>query len=890
MELHINGKRIPFEPGQTILEVARTNGIDIPVLCYLERAYPIQSCQICIVEIAGSETLLPACATPAGAGMRIQTESPAVQQARKTTLQMLAQSIRHPRPLANQSGDTSLQQLIDRYGVQLPSVQSPEETATAPYATEDIVYRPEHCILCHRCVVACRELKGIGAIEIIKTRQGTRVVPSRPEVCESCGECLRVCPTMALTDAVSPYRDRIWQGPRTQTTCGYCGCGCRLELNVHQDRVVGISTRSDHAVNQGSLCVKGRFGYEFIHSEQRLTRPWIRKDGSLKPATWDEALSTVAERLRHFRDTQGPNSIGGLASAKCTNEENYLFQKLFRGVIGTHNVDHCARLCHASTVTGLSAAFGSGAMTNPIRDVLRSRVILVTGSNMTENHPIFANYVIEAVLKHGARLMVVDPRRICLTRLAEIWLQPRVGTNIAWINGLMHIILRENWHASAYIEERTTGFSEFRKGLEKYTPDHVAHVTGIPQSDLYKAAELFGTLRPGAILYAMGITQHVSGTDNVKALADLSMLTGNVGVEGGGLNPLRGQNNVQGACDMGCLPHVFPGYQPVSNPNIRKQFAAAWGIETIPSGTGLTSSEMLSAAHQGEIRALYVMGENPMLSEPHQDHVRESLNRLGLLVVQDIFMTETARIADVVLPGACFAEKEGTFTNSERVVQPVHRAVSPPGRAREDLWIVHEIARRMGAAWGPVESSEVMKEIGSLTPSYGGITHERLAAGDLTWPCPHPDHPGTPRLHEKRFAAGLGRFFAVEQQAPAEGPSETYPMILTTGRVGPHFHTGTMTRKGVGLTRLYPEMLAEMNPKDAKQLHIADGQRIRISSARGSLETKVLICDRPDRGVIFVPFHFHESPANALTHTAMDPVAMIPEFKVSAVKVEKLEG
>ena len=888
MEMYINGNRVDFDPGQTILKVARANGIHIPTLCYLKRAYPIQSCQICIVEVTGSDPFLPACATPAGAGMVIQTDTPAIQQARKTTLQMLAQSIVHPRPLANQSGNTTLQQLMARYGVDLPYVKSTADTPTAPYATPDIAYRPEHCILCHRCVVACRELKGIGAIEIIKTPEGMRVAPIRPEVCESCGECLMVCPTMALTDAVSPYSDHIWQGPRIRTTCGYCGCGCQLELNLHQGRVTGISSPSNHTVNRESLCVKGRFGYEFIHSPQRLTQPWVRKEGSLKPTTWDEALSVVVERIRHFRDTQGPDSMGGLASAKCTNEENYLFQKLFRGVIGTHNVDHCARLCHASTVTGLSAAFGSGAMTNPIRDLLQSKVILVTGSNMTENHPIFANYVVEAVLKRGAKLVVVDPRRICLTRLAEIWLQPRMGTNIAWINGLMHIILKENWHASDYIGKRTTGFSDLQQGVERYTPEHVARVTGIRQSHLYKAAELFGTLKPGAILYAMGITQHVSGTDNVKALADLAMLTGNVGVAGGGLNPLRGQNNVQGACDMGCLPHVFPGYQPVLNPTVRKQFAAAWGTGTLSSRIGRTSPEILSGARNGEIRGLYVMGENPMLSDPHQAHVKESLRQLELLIVQDIFMTETARMADVVLPGACFAEKEGTFTNSERLVQLVRKAASPPGEAREDLWIVHEIARCMGATWGPVKASEVMKEMGALTPSYAGITHERLASGPLAWPCPHPDHPGTPRLHENRFAGGVGRFFPVEQQLPAEMPTSTYPLILTTGRVGPHFHTGTMTRKGVGLTRLYPEMLAEMNPQDAEKLHITDGQRIRITSARGSIHTKVRVCDRTDAGVIFIPFHFQESPANALTHTAVDPVAMIPEFKISAVKVEKL--
>ncbi len=889
MQLSINGRRVEFEPGQTILETAEANAIEIPTLCYLKRAYPIQSCQMCLVEVTGRDTLLPACATPAAAGMDIQTDSARVHETRQTILQMLAESIRHPRPVRNQAGEAPLNRLLTRYQIPLPLEQATRDTDTAPFATPDIAYRPEHCILCHRCVVACRELKGIGAIEIVKEQGRSLVVPYRPELCESCGECLLVCPTMALTDAVSFKGDEAWEGEQTRTTCGYCGCGCQLEINTEQGRVVGMSTQSASGVNQGSLCVKGRFGYEFIDSGERLVRPLIRKNGVLEESDWEEALCLVADRLQGLISASGPDSLGGLASAKCTNEENYLFQKFFRSLIGTNNVDHCARLCHASSMTSLKAAFGSGAMTNPIRDVLKSGVILITGSNITENHPIFANYVVEAVLKQGARLIVADPRRICITRFADVWLRPRPGTDIAWLNGLMHIILRNGWQATEYIKKRTEGFAGLKKAVEEYTPKYVVEVSGIPEDDLYRAAELFGTLHPGSILYAMGITQHVSGTANVQALANLALLTGNVGIEGGGVNPLRGQNNVQGASDMGGLPNVFPDYQPVTEAEARQRFAAVWGVDRLPAEPGLTTNEMAAGGGAIPLRGLYIMGENPVLSDPHQAWVVETLKNLDFLVVQDIFLSDTARLADVVLPGACFAEKEGTFTNSERKVQRVRRVAPPPGLAREDLWIIAEISGRMGRTWNYQGPAAVMQEIASLTPSYSGLTYERLEHESPAWPCPGPEHPGTPRLHEGRFSRGLGRFYPVTHHGPVDPPSRDYPFLLTTGRVDPHYNTGTMTRKGTGLTRLYPEALAEINTWDAARIGVGDGDMVGLESVRGAITVKARVSERTDAGVVFVPFHFHESPANALTGSTRDPEAGIPEYKITAVRVKKAE-
>jgi formate dehydrogenase alpha subunit len=526
-------------------------------------------------------------------------------------------------------------------------------------------------------------------------------------------------------------------------------------------------------------------------------------------------------------------------------------------------------------------------MTNPITDLLHSKVILATGTNTTENHPIFSQYVIEAVRKHGAKLLVIDPRQIPLTEHAHLWLQPKPGTDIAWINGLMHIIIRDKLHDVGYIKQRTTGFKEMREVVDTYTPEYVSSITGLSVWELEEAARLYGTNHPGAILYAMGITQHICGTDNVKSLANLAMLRGNLGVQGGGVNPLRGQNNVQGACDLGGLPNVLTAYQQVTDAEVRGKFERAWKVDSLPDTPGLTATEMFPAAHNGSLKGMYIMGENPMLSDPDQAHVAQSLDKLDFLVVQDIFLTETGQKADVVLPAACFAEKEGTFTNSERKVQRVRKAVSPPGDAREDSWIIARIAAQMNF---PMQYAypQVLAEINDLTPSYAGITAKRLEQGALTWPCTDADHPGTPILHVGSFSRGRGAFTPIEDLPPAEQPDSEYPFVLSTGRVLQHYHTGTMTRQGQGLSRLYPEVMAEIHPLDAEKLGLVDGDMVTIASRRGQINIKSWICNRPGPGVVFVPFHFRESPINALTNSALDPVAKIPELKVCAVSIQKV--
>jgi formate dehydrogenase alpha subunit len=539
-------------------------------------------------------------------------------------------------------------------------------------------------------------------------------------------------------------------------------------------------------------------------------------------------------------------------------------------------------------VAGLAAAFGSGSMTNPIRDIDKADVILITGSNTTENHPVLSSYVKRAVTRKDAKLIVVDPRKIPITRFAAIWLRPNLGTDVAYLNGIMHIIIKENLYDEDYVKSRTVGFDDLKKTVLKYTPEHVEEITGIPGDQLMEAARLFARAPAASILYAMGITQHTTGTDNVKSLANLAMLCGNVGVEGGGVNPLRGQNNVQGACDMGALPNVYTGYQQVSDIAIRDRMAKAWEVEKLPENPGITVTEMMEKAHEGNMKALYVIGENPMVSDPDLNHARKSLENLDFLVAQDIFLTETAQMADVVLPAASFAEKEGTFVNTERKVQRVRRAVEPPGEAKEDWKIIASVSGRMGYPMEYKSASNIMDEIAGVTPSYCGIDYDRLKSDGIHWPCPEKDHPGTPCLHVGQFSCGLGVFHAVDFISPAEVPDEGYPLYLTTGRVLYHYHTGTMTMKSDGLNELAPECFVEISAQDAEAYGIEDGDSLKISSRRGEIEAKAKLSGKAVKGTVFIPFHYADAAANKLTNTAFDPTAKIPEYKVCAVRIERV--
>ncbi|MCL5038118.1 MAG: formate dehydrogenase subunit alpha [Chloroflexi bacterium] len=674
---------------------------------------------------------------------------------------------------------------------------------------------------------------------------------------------------------------------RIKTVCPYCGCGCSYFLSVNDGKIAGVSPNKNHIISRGKLCIKGWQSAEFIDRPDRLTTPLIREGEGFREAGWDEALSLIADELSYCREKFGPDSIGIFSSAKCSNEENYLLQKFARAVIYTNNVDHCARLCHASTVAGLARAFGSGAMTNSIPDIAESDIIFIIGSNPGENHPLVASRIIQAVRERGAGIILADPRGIDLMPFVNVHMAQRPGTDVALINAMMHVILEEGLEDREFINSRTEGIEALEEKLKEYTPERAEPVTGVPADDIRKSARLYAGAGNACIIYAMGITQHSTGTDNVLSLANLAMLCGHIGKPGTGVNPLRGQNNVQGACDMGALPDVFPGYQKVDDPGTRKKFEEAWG-RRLPETPGMTVIEMMNGVLTNDIRGMYFMGENPAVSDPDISHVIEALKALEFLAVQDIFLSETARFANVVLPAASYAEKMGTFTNTDRRVQVFYPAVEPPGEAKADWKIICEISSRMGYAMKYNSPAEIMEEIASLTPSYGGMSYDRLGPDGLQWPCTGREHPGTPILHTTKFTHGRGKFHAIDYLPPAEEPDEEYPFSLTTGRILFQFHTGTMTRRTPILEREYPEPYVEINPQDAEKLGVRNGWKVGVETRRGRIELNAAFKPEIKQGTIFIPFHFSEAAANRLTNPALDPVAGIPEYKACAAKVVRL--
>ncbi len=698
--------------------------------------------------------------------------------------------------------------------------------------------------------------------------------------CQFCGACVDSCPAGALVER-SIYQDGVPDRAVT-TICPYCGVGCQLKLEIKNDQIVRVVPDPEGPANKGQACVKGKFGLDFVSDPNRLKVPLIKKNGKFVEATWEEALDLVASKLASFSSDE----VAVISSAKCTNEDNYVAQKFARAVLGTNNVDHCARLCHSPSVAGLVQSFGSGAMTNTIAEVGDARCILAIGTNTPVAHPVIGLEVYKAVHK-GAKLIVANPREIDLCRWADLWLRHKPGTDVALLMGMMRVIVDEGLLDSSFIKARCENFDAFRESLENFALDTVESITGVAKDKIAEAARGYATNKPSSILYSMGITQHSHGTDNVIATANLAMLTGNMGKPSTGVNPLRGQNNVQGACDLGALPDVYPGYQAVANQALREKFEAGWGC-FLSAEPGLTITEMIGAADKGQIKAIYLIGENPALSEPDASHAVEAFKKLDFFVAQDIFFSETARLADVVLPGASFAEKDGTFTNTERRVQRVRKAVEPIGDSKPDWWITCQIAQRMESKGFDFEHpSHIMDEIASLTPSYGGISYRRLEEGGLHWPCPTEEHPGTPILHTQQFTRGKGRFIPLEYKPSMELPDSDYPLILTTGRSLYHWHTGTMTRKVKGLTILRGEELVEINPEDASALGIGDGDRVKVTSRRGEVVARTKVTEVSPVGVVFMTFHFAESPTNVLTNPVLDPVAKIPELKVCAVRIEK---
>ncbi|WP_020675885.1 formate dehydrogenase subunit alpha [Geopsychrobacter electrodiphilus] len=671
----------------------------------------------------------------------------------------------------------------------------------------------------------------------------------------------------------------------TLTTCPYCGTGCNFYLlSDAQGGLLGVEPAGHHPTTRGQLCIKGWNAHAFVDHPERLKTPLIRKNDSLQPTDWQTALDLLHAKLSGIARKHGPDSLMFLSSAKVSNEENYLLMKLARAGYGTNNIDHCARLCHSSTVTGLVETLGSGAMTNSLSCFEETDLIFVIGSNTTEQHPLIGSRILQAV-QRGARLIVADSRKIRLSRHADLHLRHQNGSDVALLNGMMRQILQDGLEDRAFIEGRTENFAELQQSLDPFTPDQVAHITGLQSGQIIDASRLFAGADKAMLVYAMGITQHSHGVDNVRAVSNLALLTGNLGRPGTGINPLRGQNNVQGACDMGALPDVFSGYQQVADPLVRQKFSCAWGVK-LPGTQGLMSTHAIEAAAEGRLHGMLILGENPMISDANQALVRKGLEALEFLAVIDIFPTETVQLADLVLPAACYAEREGTYTSTERRVQRGRKAVDPPGEARADWQILRALLQRCGLPGDYADPAEIMTEIASLTPSYGGISYPRLEGEGLQWPCPDGAHPGTPILHREQCTRGKGRFSPVAYRPSMELPDADYPLLLNTGRTNVHWHTGSMTRRSHLLDREERQAFVEINPEDATRHQLSDRQQLRISSRRGSITLAVRLTDRVPPGQVFIPFHFAEGAANALTNNILDPESGIPEFKVCAVRIE----
>ncbi len=891
MQITINGQGYEARQGDTVLDVALRNEIRVPNLCHDPRLEPTGQCRLCLVQIEGARGLPPSCYTPAADGMVVTTHTPEIESIRRTNLRLLLSD--HPNQClrCESNGDCSLQDLAYDYGLDFPNDEWEPKFAPDPNDNPFILRDYNKCIMCERCVRICSEVVGASALttaqrgfdSVIATAFDGALMESP---CVLCGHCVDTCPTGALIDKKRLRQGRGADFERVRTTCSHCGVGCNMFLLVRDDKIVAVEPDHNGPANRGSLCVKGRYAYDFPHHSDRLTTPQIRRDGELQDASWDEALDFVADRMKTILRESGPDSFSGWCSSCCTNESNFLFMKFMRAVIGTNTVDNCARNCHAPTVAGLVTTLGAGAMTNSIAELEHAPCFLVLGSNMTETHPVLSLRVRKAV-SNGSKLIVIDPRRIELTGIATRHLQLRLGTDVALLNAMMNVIISESLHDEAFATERCEGFGELKAVVAEYTPEKAAEITGVPADEIIAAAREYATAERAPICYTMGITQHRHGTDNVKTIANLGLLTGNVGKESAGVNPLRGQSNVQGACDMGGLPNVLTGYQKVDDPEVQAKFAAAWECE-MPPEIGTKHNQAVEAMGEGKIRCLFLMGEQPLLTDANANHARECLEKLDLLVMLDNFPGTTAEIADVVLPAAGWGEIDGTFTNTERRVQRVRAAVPAPGEAKPDIWIISEIAKRMGKNIGEPVARDIWDEIASLTPTMAGINYDRIEGIGLQWPCRSTDDEGTVFLHADLWTDRKATFAPVEYIGPDELPDEEYPLQLTTGRRLYHYHTGQRTHHSKGIDTVAPEELAEINAADAERLGIADGEMIKIASRRGEVTARAQVTDRSPAGMVFMSFHFAESPTNVLTSATLDPIAGIPSYKACAVRIEKV--
>ncbi|OSH24578.1 NAD-dependent formate dehydrogenase subunit alpha [Enterococcus faecalis] len=891
--LSIDNQEVTVPKGTTILEAAKGLGVEIPTLCHLKELAPDGSCRMCVVEVEGGRRggLTTACTAHCQEDMVVATHSEKVADSRRFILDLLLSNHKLECFSCGKNGDCQLQQYALDYGIDATSFT---EGKRMPCHQEDtsnpfFSYDPEKCIMCRRCARVCQLRQGRDVLSIANRGFETKMMPSYGQafdqsICESCGNCVSSCPTGELT-AKDMKEYRKWETQKIPTTCPHCGTGCQMNLLVKNNRLVGVEPL-DGPANKNLLCVKGKFAsYKFVGSGDRLTEPLIKRNGIFEPASWEEALTLVSSKFNEIKAENGPDALAGFSCSRATNEDNYVFQKMVRAAFGTNNVDNCARVCHSASVHGLAQTLGSGAMTNPIADITEDvDMILLVGSNPEEAHPVIGAQIRQAI-QRGTQVVVVDPRKINLVKDSALHLQVQAGTNVAFANGMMHVILKEGLADRHFIEERTEGFSDLEKMVADYTPEKVAEICHIHPEDLIQAARMYAKAEKAPIIYCLGVTEHSTGTEGVMSMSNLAMLVGKVGKPGCGVNPLRGQNNVQGACDMGCMPYDFPGYQKVNNPEVIDKFEKAWHVP-LNRNTGLTSTKVLPAATAGNVKGLYIFGEDPIVTDPDTGHVRQALESLDFLVVQELFMTETAAYADVVLPGISYAEKDGTFTNTERRVQRVRKAVEPRGQAREDYEIFCEVMTRMGYPCAYESAKEIMKEISAVTPSFGGINYERLEKESLQWPCRSLTDPGTPIMHVGSFARGKGLFKAIPYKQAQELPDEEYPYLMSTGRMLYHYNTRAMTGRTEGINQIANHSYIEINAVDAQALGIQEGDKVEVHSRRGKIETYAAVGNRVFPQEVFMTFHFPDGNVNEITNAVFDDIATIPEYKVCAVAIK----
>ena len=898
--IKINGNEYLANTDETILDVSKRNSIEIPHLCFKEGMRPDGNCRVCVVEIEGERTLQPSCIRKVTDGMVVNTDNNRVIHSQKVVIELLQSDVSSEQYDPN-SELTHWADKLQVEKVRFPSKIQNKHDLSHPAISVNL----DACIQCTRCVRACREEQVNDVIGYAKRGISSEIIfdlddPMGTSTCVGCGECVQACPTGALMP--SKEVGLVTPDKKVDSVCPYCGVGCLLTYNIKDDKILYAEGR-DGPANMSRLCVKGRYGFNYVNSDQRLTVPLARKEGVSKdinpedfdlnniekyfePISWDDAIKRTTEKFKSLVMNDS-KSTAGFGCAKGSNEEAYLFQKLVRTGFRNNNVDHCTRLCHASSVVALLEMIGSGAVSNQVADVAEADTIIVIGANPTVNHPVAATFIKNAA-KAGKNLIVLDPRKNDLARHATHYLQFKPDTDVALLNAIMKSIIDQNLIDQKFINERTTDFDDLRSHLDDFTPEKMSSICGIDADVIHEVARIYASSSASIIFWGMGVSQHIHGTDNARALISLALMTGQVGRPGTGLHPLRGQNNVQGASDSGLIPMVYPDYQRVDNPDVNKFFEKFWETK-LDKNPGLTVVEIMEEITKGVIKGLYVMGENPAMSDPDLNHARRALSKLEHLVVQDIFLTETAMYADIILPASAFPEKTGTFTNTDRRVQLGNQAVKPPGKAKQDLWIIQEIARGLGLYWNYTHPKEVFNEMTKCMPSIKGITWERLEQNhSITYPCDDSNDPGQPVIFIDDFPteSGKAKFVKSPLINAAELPDNAYPFVLITGRQLEHWHTGSMTRRASMLHEIEPDPNANLCFEDMQKFNIKDGDLITVESRRGSINVYARRDDMLKPGQVFIPFCYVESAANLLTNAALDPFAKIPEFKFCAVNIK----